>query len=374
LIIGVFSPTLHRIGGGEAVTVNMVNALKKAGYKTALSTMKDITQAKMLNTFGKKLNLDAQPIFPFNNFQPYSIHSLHRIALQSYALRLKCNVFIDTYSYSLFPWADIIYFQSRKFINPYKLEDISSKKKKIFLLSYSSLLKLLGKESKFKILLANSQFMAEIVNKYVVPNLSNVSTYTLYPPVDTEYFSPNKTELVNSERDGVVAFSRITPEKNLQIVPQIAKLTDTDTRFVIAGSCHSYKYLSEIKREIKKCHVSDRVKIMTNLTNAQVRNLLLKSKVYLHTATNEPFGISIVEAMASGCIPVVADFCGPREFVPEKFRYKSLEEAATKIEKTISEWSVERSNEMGIIANNFDVKEFSKNFLNILEANIHNFV
>lgn len=373
MIVGVFSPTLHRVGGGELVTINLLNALKENGYQTALSTMKKIDQQKLFNVFGKTINVDKQYIFPFHLFPPYNIKSIHSMALQSYFLKLKCNLFIDAYSHTLFPWSDIIYFQSRKFLNPYNFEEKFSKNKKLYLASYSSLLKILGKNSKFKLLIANSQFMADFINKKITPHLSNVETALLYPPVDTEYFSQEQNELKNFERDGVVVFSRITPEKNLHVIPDIAKLTNQKVSFIIAGSCQSQAYLYELEKKIKEYGLTDRVKIITNLSRQNVRNILLKSKVYLHPAKNEPFGISILEAMAAGCIPLVYDCCGPKEFVPNAYRFKSIEEAAQKIEDSISKWSNKISNEMCAIAKNFNSTKFSNNFINIFEKNIGNF-
>jgi hypothetical protein len=34
--IGFFSPTINRIGGGEWVTLNMINSLKERGHKIAV--------------------------------------------------------------------------------------------------------------------------------------------------------------------------------------------------------------------------------------------------------------------------------------------------------------------------------------------------
>jgi hypothetical protein len=45
----------------------------------------------------------------------------------------------------------------------------------------------------------------------------------------------------------------------------------------------------------------------------------------------EHFGVSIVEAMADGLIPIVPEIGGPTEFVPKKFHYPTLEQAAETI-------------------------------------------
>ena len=51
---------------------------------------------------------------------------------------------------------------------------------------------------------------------------------------------------------------------------------------------------------------------------------------YVHCAENEHFGITIVEAMAAGCVPIVHDSGGPREIVIDKvgFRWHNLAVAA----------------------------------------------
>jgi glycosyltransferase involved in cell wall biosynthesis len=49
-----------------------------------------------------------------------------------------------------------------------------------------------------------------------------------------------------------------------------------------------------------------------------------ESKVYLHPLIGEPFGISTVEAMSSGLIPVVTDVGGHTEFVPSKYQFHTF--------------------------------------------------
>jgi len=112
--------------------------------------------------------------------------------------------------------------------------------------------------------------------------------------------------------------------------------------------------------------------LLFNISRENVRNLLWSSKAYLHTGENEPFGITIVEAMASGCIPIVHNSGGPKEIVPEDLRYTTVEEAAVKIENAVLGWSAKKSNQMADIAKKFDEKEFSKGFLDVLNSYIKN--
>ena len=76
----------------------------------------------------------------------------------------------------------------------------------------------------------------------------------------------------------------------------------------------------------------------------------------------EHFGISIVEAMASGCIPIVHNSGGMKEFVPAENRYETLQEAADKIDSAINNWSIEKTLEPKKIADQFSIENFSRQF------------
>jgi glycosyltransferase involved in cell wall biosynthesis len=74
----------------------------------------------------------------------------------------------------------------------------------------------------------------------------------------------------------------------------------------------------------------------------KVSELLGSAKVYVHCAFNEHFGITIVEAMAAGCVPVVSDSGGPREIVSEDvgFRWKQIDEAVGQISGLVKDEDV----------------------------------
>jgi len=369
LIIGVFNPALYRIGGGELVTINMIDALKKQGHKVIVSANKKIDNTKIFDAFGKNVTMDAQVIFPFHFRPPYipSIPDTYTTILQSSILKLKCDIFIDTYSFIPFPWANVTYFQGTKFFHTFSDSSFKKIYSRVCLLPYRAFLKSI-KNLDQKILFANSKFSAEILKKQFP--FKDASFHILYPPVESNFFDPCLLTHGKFRDNVVIAFSRIAPEKRLEVVPLIASLTDEGISFIIAGSCQSPKTLYLIQRTIKKLKVSDRVKVLTNISRENLRTLLWSSKVYLHTAKNEPFGVSIVEAMSSGCMAVVHDSGGPKEFVPKYLRYKSMEEAAMKIERAISEWSPECAERMLNIAKRFDEQKFCKEFLDKLNPHL----
>ena len=68
-----------------------------------------------------------------------------------------------------------------------------------------------------------------------------------------------------------------------------------------------------------------------NASLDRLLEIMRKSKVYVHRKPGEPFvGISTLEAMSAGLIPVVPSVDGHTEFVPQKYHFFELEEAAKK--------------------------------------------
>ena len=74
----------------------------------------------------------------------------------------------------------------------------------------------------------------------------------------------------------------------------------------------------------------NRIKNVTLHPNASFEEMLKvmkSSKYFLHLLINEPFGITAVQAIAAGCLPLVHNSGGQRETVPLlDLRYSSFEE------------------------------------------------
>jgi glycosyltransferase involved in cell wall biosynthesis len=79
----------------------------------------------------------------------------------------------------------------------------------------------------------------------------------------------------------------------------------------------------------------------------------------------EHFGISIVEAMALGCIPVVHNSGGMVEFVPAHTRYQTPAEAAQIISREIADWTSSKADEAKAIADRFSLSNFSAKFMEL---------
>jgi glycosyltransferase involved in cell wall biosynthesis len=149
---------------------------------------------------------------------------------------------------------------------------------------------------------------------------------TVYPPCPVEDFSEFTN--VKSRENLVVTIGRIVPEKRFHFFVELARIVPK-TRFVAIGSLsdETSTYYDQLKKSAPE-NVSF---VLSPLR--KVRDILGRAMAYVHCAENEHFGITIVEAMAAGCVPIVHDSGGPREIVTSDvgFRWSNLSVAARQI-------------------------------------------
>ena len=129
----------------------------------------------------------------------------------------------------------------------------------------------------------------------------------------------------------IITVGRIRPEKRMELFLDIARRMPR-VNFAIIGSVTPEKSYYETLRKAAPINVSF---VLVPLRKA--KDTLGKAKVYVHTALNEHFGITIVEAMASGCVPVVHNSGGPREIVSDGvgYRWNTISEAVQQISNLI---------------------------------------
>ncbi len=161
--------------------------------------------------------------------------------------------------------------------------------------------------------------------------VSNIRIDTMDLPVDF----PASVELETKDKS-VLTFGRISPDKELKKVIQVARILQ-DTRFTIAGRMlssdkHFYDYLTHIAPE--------NVSFLPNPDSRTKEMLYRKSKVYFHTKKNENYGISVAEAISYGCYPVVPLEGGAYEDVLKNgeygLGYANLEEASQQLTHAIN--------------------------------------
>jgi glycosyltransferase involved in cell wall biosynthesis len=356
LNVGIFHPALNFCGGAEWVAVNIINSLKKADHKITLLTNEKVNQEKIMRMLGQRVNIDSQIIFPLEIFSTTDIHNVYSDFIRSSLLKHNCAFLIDTYSNAILPGTDATYihFPLSKRI-PTRASTIS-RLKNLYYIPYTQYEKRAAKNPR-RIIFANSKF-----TKAAIKETLGIEANLLYPPISRRFTENAPSVAEKHRKDTVVTISMICREKNLFIIPYIAKLTK-NISFSIIGYCQSMEALNSLRALIKRLGVSERVQVTPNVPQKTLKQTLDSSKIYLHTSIGEHFGVSIVEAMARGCIPIVHDSGGPQETVPKHLRYASPEEAAEKIKNAIEVWSPSQAQKMMEIASNFSEEIFSKRFL-----------
>jgi len=344
-------------GGAEWVAVNIINNLKKAGHRIVVLNNEKIDQKKIERLFGNKVGADDELILPFQFFHDGDIHNVYTDGLRTLFLKTKCDILIDTQSNGLLPGANITYIH------------------------FPILGRLIGSKSRFpsayfhpylfyerrevrngkRLILANSKYTLQAMRK-----LAGASPTVLYPPISKSFYVD--TDDAEERENVVVSLSRLAPQKRLALIPIIARFTNRKVRFNIVGIKESAQELRRIQESIENNKVSDRVRVTTDISREELRRILRRSKVFLHVTCGEHFGVAVAEAMASGCIPIVHDSGGPKEFVPKHLRFSQLREASEKIDKAVFDWLPQESKSMTNLVRSLDEDAFSAKFTEIFNS------
>jgi glycosyltransferase involved in cell wall biosynthesis len=357
---------LNVYGGGEFVATVIANTLAKKNYDVTLFTNEEIDQCEIKKFFGESLNPSIKAIVKPSPVQPRGLLDFYQTIFRSYIFKSKCDVWIDVYSCRIFPWTNISYIHF-PFLNHYFYKPKFPYLKSRHLLPVGGLPSALFEKNltndNGKLILANSHYTAEEIRRF-----SGKKAKVLYPPVPSIIYDENPKKPTKNQRKNLVAtISRFGPGKGLEKIPYIASLTKPNIQFAIIGRLHYKNTLLSLQKLTKELSLTDRMKFFTDVSRIEMKEILKSAKVYLHTMVGEHFGISIVEAMAMGCIPIVHDSGGAKEFVPNYFRYKNIYDAAEKIEKAIHEWSPSKAIEIIKIAERFKEENFSTQFITLFK-------
>ena len=209
-------------------------------------------------------------------------------------------------------------------------------------------------------------------SRYWVKRYWGLSSEVLYPPASINKFQPSKNKkniIVNIGRFFVTGHCK----KQLDMVRVFKKLADKgfsdwELHFigsVAEGEAHQ-RYFRTVQEESQGYPVFFHINIPFN----QLKEILSVAKIYWHATgldedsnrtpiRMEHFGITTVEAMASGCVPVVINKGGQSEIVTEDsgFLWNSRDELLEFTIKLIKNSSLLRKKSQGALERS---KFFSK--------------
>ena len=124
-------------------------------------------------------------------------------------------------------------------------------------------------------------------------------------------------------------------------------------------------YLSYLRHLVRHYNLEDFVMFEINVRFDRLLDHMCKSKVYLHPLPGEPFGISTVEAMSAGIIPVVPDVGGHTEFVPAKYQFHTFKQGVQAIEAALYAPTSERI-QISHSTQKYSVANYIKNLQQVL--------
>jgi len=120
-------------------------------------------------------------------------------------------------------------------------------------------------------------------------------------------------------------FGRLTNiDKNIFILPEIAKACDKmgiDYKLDIAGSGSDQK---KLETKIKQYELNEKIRFLGIISPDFVGDFLRSKQIGLFTSNYEGFGLSLVEAMAAGCVPIASDIPSYRWILGEDARHLTV--------------------------------------------------
>lgn len=281
-IAGIYDPYLDTLGGGERYTLTLANFLMKSGWKVNIFWNNPEIALKIKERFGFN--------FKKENFIPLSLGIFSR--------------WQNTKNYDLFfwlsdgsiPWLfakkNILHFQvpfhnvrGRNWLNKLKLKRIN-------------------------FVVCNSFFTKRFIDEEY-----GINSLVIYPPVAVEEFKPGKKEniILSAGR-----FSQLLQVKRqdllIKIFKKMVEMGLKGWELILAGGVEvgGEEYFDFLKKAADKFPI----KLIKNPPLEELKKFYAKAKIFWSASgfgvneDKEPekvehFGITTIEAMAAGVVPIV---------------------------------------------------------------------
>ncbi|RJR23665.1 glycosyltransferase [Candidatus Microgenomates bacterium] len=295
--LGIFDPYLDTLGGGERYCLSLAEAMLKKGWKVDLFWQDETIKEKLIERFG----LEIKPL-GFVSYSPGKSLFERRKFEKKYDVLFYVS---DGSIPFMFGKNNFLHFQV-PFTNLSKKPVLNSIKLK-----------------NIRKIICNSDFTKGIIDSGL-----KADSLVVYPPVDITPLKPLKKE---NTILSVGRFSQLLQGKRQDVLIDAFKvLVDRHSinnwQLVLAGGSEigGKEYVETLKNLAKGYNIL----IIENPPFAELLKLYGKAKIFW-TASGfevdeeknpekvEHFGMTTVEAMAAGCVPVVMAKGGQKEIVKE---------------------------------------------------------
>lgn len=316
--IGIYSPYLDTVGGGEKYMLTIAETLSKENdvdifLDTHLRSLdlKSITKktSSLLN-----LNLDAASFInaPFG---------------KGTNLWDRLN-FLKNYDLFFYLTDGSIFYSTAKKSILHVQSPIQ--------LSGNSLWRKI-KSGSWDLIIYNSNFTKTHCQKFW-----KIKSEVLYPPVSTEDFTVGKKQKIILTVGRFYGY--LKDKKHKLMIDAFKKMLDvekiSDWSFVLVGGAGEGD--EAYVKELETAAVGYPIKILPNLSFKDLKKLYSETSIYWHASgfgetdpsKMEHFGITTVEAMASGAVPVVINKGGQTEIVKDNESGFLWDDPQTLIDRT----------------------------------------
>jgi len=368
LIADVVHISLNARGGGERLAAVTIKALSSIGVDVELDTFERPDFSLIHDAYGESIEGDIKKIRTLNIFQKKSNHrcdivvNTHGDMLPFFQNSFSKN---NAITYCHYPIARYLFeCNDSDFVNLLRNLSLSNMAPG----SYDNYLR--AARSTYKNMMLNSTVLTNSeFSRKAIFKAFGVDSTVLHPPVNVDAF--RKASLSSDSRDdSVLVISRFHPSKKIENAIQLARLlkqNQVGRRMNIVGNISPdgigyYNYLHQL---VEHYGLEDFVRLEANVRFDRLLELMQRAKAYLHPMPGEPFGISTVEAMSAGIIPVVPDIGGHTEFVPARYQFHTFGQGVEAVARALDAPASERI-QISNSTQKYSVANYVKKFQHIV--------
>ncbi|MFA5995932.1 MAG: FkbM family methyltransferase [Patescibacteria group bacterium] len=184
--------------------------------------------------------------------------------------------------------------------------------------------------------LADVIFTNSVYTQKYIQQIYQRSSIVVYPGVTL--LNHKLLPMVQREKM-IMTVGRLTKFKRIDVlINAFNTLQHQDYKLYIIGDGEEHNNIIKL---VEQYNLSDSIKVLTNVNDATLQQYYAAAKLFVSCAKQEPFGMTLIEAMAHG-LPVIADNSGgPKEIVQNNVTGKlidcTVEQLRTCIDKLLDQ-------------------------------------
>lgn len=297
--IALFHDYFGTVGGGERVAIAIAKILNADIITTDIDALSELNPNTRIISLGQTLKYSGfkqisaafkfyfcdfsndYDLFIFSgNWAPYAAH-------RHYPNMWYCHILIPAlYDHG------VKFYSGKNFLRDKMFRILSIIHKKIDFISIRNV----------NHIVANSEHTRKKISQYY-----HRDAIIIHPPINVAKYS------FHEYGNFWLSVNRLYPEKRIELQIESFKKLPEETLLITGGKAigdHATDYAEKIMKDLPK-----NVKILGHVSEIELIDLYSRCKGIICTSIDEPFGMSPIEAMASGKPVVAVDSGGFRETV-----------------------------------------------------------